>query len=90
MVRETRRGHFEQEIIAGRHRLLADQPEAAGGLDSGPGPYDLLLAALGACTSMTLRLYADRKSLPLTRTRSGSGTGEFMPPIVPNARQRKG
>jgi uncharacterized OsmC-like protein/alpha/beta superfamily hydrolase len=68
VVRETRRGQFQQEIISGAHRLLADEPVKAGGLDSGPGPYDLLLAALGACTSMTLRLYADRKQLPLART----------------------
>ena len=68
IVRETRRGVFQQEIVAGAHRLLADEPVNVGGLDSGPGPYDLLLAALGACTSMTLRLYADRKKLPLART----------------------
>jgi uncharacterized OsmC-like protein/alpha-beta hydrolase superfamily lysophospholipase len=68
VVRETRRGTFQQEIVSGRHRFLADEPVKAGGLDSGPGPYDLLLAALGACTAMTLRLYADRKQLPLTRT----------------------
>jgi uncharacterized OsmC-like protein/alpha-beta hydrolase superfamily lysophospholipase len=68
VVRETRRGTFQQDITAGTHHFLADEPVAAGGLDSGPGPYDLLLAALGACTSMTLRLYADRKQLPLKRT----------------------
>jgi uncharacterized OsmC-like protein/alpha-beta hydrolase superfamily lysophospholipase len=68
LVRETRHGAFQQEITAGTHRFLADEPVAAGGLDSGPGPYDLLLAALGACTSMTLRLYAERKKLPLVRT----------------------
>jgi uncharacterized OsmC-like protein/alpha/beta superfamily hydrolase len=67
VVRETRRGKFQQDITAGTHRFVADEPVAADGLDSGPGPYDLLLAALGACTSMTLRLYAERKKLPLTR-----------------------
>ncbi len=68
VVRETRRGAFQQEIIVGAHRLLADEPMKVGGMDSGPGPYDLLLAGLGACTAMTLRLYADRKQLPLART----------------------
>jgi len=67
VVRETRRGRFDQEIVAGRHRLVADEPLDAGGLDGGPGPYDLLLAALGACTSMTVRLYADRKGIALRR-----------------------
>jgi uncharacterized OsmC-like protein len=67
VVRETRRGLFQQDVLAGNHRFIADEPVAAGGLDSGPGPYDLLLASLGACTSMTIRLYADRKGLPLTR-----------------------
>ena len=65
VVNETRRGRFQQEVTVGAHRFLADEPVAVGGLDSGPGPYDLLLAALGACTSMTLRLYAEVKALPL-------------------------
>ena len=68
LVRETGHGKFQQEIVSGRHHLIADEPEDVGGLGSGPGPYDLLLAALGACTSMTLRLYAERKQIPLTRT----------------------
>jgi uncharacterized OsmC-like protein/alpha-beta hydrolase superfamily lysophospholipase len=67
VVRETGKGRFQQEITVGRHRFLADEPVAVGGADSGPGPYDLLLAALGACTAMTLRLYAERKALPLER-----------------------
>jgi uncharacterized OsmC-like protein len=52
---------FTQEILAGPHRLVADEPEALGGTDRGPTPYGLLLAALGACTSMTVGLYARRK-----------------------------
>ena len=61
----------QQQIPADRHdraaSLLADEPVAAGGEDTGPGPYDFVLAGLGACTSMTMRMYADRKSLPLER-----------------------
>jgi uncharacterized OsmC-like protein len=68
VVRETGRGQFQQDVISGPHRLLADEPASVGGLDSGPGPYEFLLAALGACTSMTLGLYADRKQFPLVRT----------------------
>jgi putative redox protein len=58
---------FVQEIIAGAHHLRSDEPVSAGGTDSGPTPYDLLLAALGACTSMTLAVYARRKQWPLER-----------------------
>lgn len=68
LVRETGNGKFQQEVVSGPHRFLADEPVKAGGTDSGPGPYDLLVAALGACTSMTIRLYADLKNIPLKRT----------------------
>ena len=67
VVRETRNSKFQQTVSIGPHRMLADEPVAAGGEDSGPGPYDFVLAGLGACTSMTMRMYADRKSLPLDR-----------------------
>ena len=66
-VVETGLGKFQAMIASGRHRLLADEPEDVGGLNSGPSPYDLLSAALGACTVMTLRMYADHKNLPVTK-----------------------
>jgi len=67
VVRETRNSKFQQTVTVGPHRLTADEPVAAGGEDTGLAPYDFLLTALGACTSMTMRLYADRKALPLDR-----------------------
>jgi putative redox protein len=66
IVSATGEGKFQQSVTVGPHRLLADEPVAAGGMDTGLSPYDLLNAALGACTAMTLRLYADQKGLPLT------------------------
>ncbi len=69
VVSENGRGPYQQTIEIGKHRLLADEPPALGGEDSGPAPFDLLLASLGACTSITLRMYAQRKRLPLARVR---------------------
>lgn len=65
-VSENGQGRYQQTIRAGRHTLIADEPLALGGEDAGPAPFDYLLAALGACTSMTLRMYAEIKKLPLT------------------------
>jgi putative redox protein len=65
VVASTDAGAFEQMLLDGRHVLRADEPVAAGGGDSGPGPYELLLMALGSCTSMTVHLYAARKKWPL-------------------------
>src|SRR6185503_17127121 len=67
LVAETRNGKFEQSVVAGKHRYRADEPTSVGGNGSGPSPYDYLLAGLGACTSMTIRLYADLKKIPLDR-----------------------
>lgn len=65
VVAEVDFGRYAQVIYDGKHRLTADEPEEEGGLDTGPSPYRLLLAALGACTSITLRMYAERKKWPL-------------------------
>jgi putative redox protein len=65
-VAETGTGTYTQRITAGRHQLVADEPTPIGD-DHGPTPYDLLLAALGSCTSMTVRMYADRKGWKLDR-----------------------
>jgi putative redox protein len=67
IVAETRESKFQQSVTIGPHHFLADEPVKAGGLDSGPSPYEWLLAGLGACTAMTLRIYADFKALPLER-----------------------
>ena len=67
VVAETGQGTFLNHVVIGDHRFLADEPVSVGGFDAGPSPYDLVGAGLGACTSMTLRLYADRKGLPLRR-----------------------
>jgi putative redox protein len=67
-VTETGSGAYTQEIAVGNHRLNADEPRPIGD-DAGPTPYDLLLAGLGACTSMTVRMYANRKGWPLERIR---------------------
>lgn len=62
-VRETRTSKFQQQIRVGEHEFFGDEPKRVGGQDTGPAPYDLLLAALGTCTAMTMRLYADRKGI---------------------------
>lgn len=65
LVEENGEGRFGQDVLIGPHRLRADEPRAVGGLDTGPTPYGYLTAGLGACTAMTLRLYAERKNWPL-------------------------
>ena len=67
LVYETGASKYQNAVIAGRHHLLADEPESVGGLNSGPTPYNYISIALGACTAMTLRMYAEHKKLALGR-----------------------
>lgn len=67
VVAESGEGPLTQYLLDGRHRLRADEPREAGGDDLGPNPYELLLMSLGACTAITLRLFARRKQWPLER-----------------------
>ncbi|OAD41833.1 osmotically inducible protein C [Hydrogenophaga crassostreae] len=69
VVSERGTGRFTQVVSAGQHQFLMDEPAAAGGDDEGPTPYDMLNAALGACTAMTVRMYARRKRWPLASVR---------------------
>jgi putative redox protein len=62
---KTGSGKFVQDITTGGHQLIGDEPKASGGNDAGPSPYDFLLTALGTCTSMTVKMYADFKKIPL-------------------------
>lgn len=67
IVQESGKGKFTQEIKMGNHIVIADEPRESGGLDMGPSPYEFVLAGLGACTAMTIRLYADYKKIPLKK-----------------------
>jgi organic hydroperoxide reductase OsmC/OhrA len=81
---------FAQSITVANHRLTADEPVAVGGTDTGPGPYDLLLAALGSCTSMTVALYARRKQWPLEAVTVRLRHSRIHAKIARTARRRSG
>jgi putative redox protein len=66
VVAENGKGRYQQAVTVGQHQLIADEPVSVGGADAGPAPFDFVMAGLGACTSMTLRMYAERKGLVLT------------------------
>ena len=66
VVVENGQGRYQQAVTTGQHQLIADEPASMGGGDAGPDPFALVMAGLGACTSITLRMYAERKGLALT------------------------
>jgi putative redox protein len=84
VAEETGAGRFQVSIHAGGIRFLADEPVSAGGLGSGPTPYDLVAAGLAACTTMTLRMYAEHKHLPVGRIRTAVGHMRQKEAVVPD------
>jgi putative redox protein len=66
VVAENGQGRYQQAVTVGQHQLIADEPVSLGGADAGPAPFDLVMAGLGACTSITLRMYAERRDIALT------------------------
>ncbi len=66
-ISETLTGRYTNQVRVGNHTLIADEPTSVGGDDKGPSPHDWVMAGLGACTSMTVRMYAERKELPLKK-----------------------
>ena len=89
-VEETLTGNYVQNMRSGRHVLTADEPESVGGNDAGPGPYEYLLMGLGACTSMTIRMYAQRKQIPLDRVRVCLGHQKIHAEDCSDCESRKG
>lgn len=69
IVKERAGGIYTQDVHARNHHVLADEPESLGSADLGPTPYEFVLAGLGSCTTITLRMYADRKKWPVTHIR---------------------
>lgn len=67
VVAENGKGRYQQAVNVGQHNLIADEPADMGGDDAGPAPFDYVMAGLGACTSITLRMYAERKDWPLKK-----------------------
>lgn len=67
VVAENGKGRYQQAVTTGQHQLIADEPASMGGGDAGPDPFAYVMAGLGACTSITLRMYAERKGLALTQ-----------------------
>ncbi len=86
-VVETGQGKFQVMVTSGVHRMIADEPKDVGGFDSGPSPYGYLSAALGACTVMTLRMYAERKGLDIERIGTRVLHGKVHAPIVKSVRK---
>jgi uncharacterized OsmC-like protein len=80
---------FAQQIAVGPHQLRSDEPESVGGSDTGPSPYDFLLAALGSCTSMTVAMYARKKNWPLQRSRFGFDIRRYTLQTARNVKREK-